>query len=73
MKVFLIAIALTFSACSPFNAYRPSVDLYGVDLNRYETDMRDCEAASADAGFSFSNPIADCMVKRGYRINHNYQ
>jgi hypothetical protein len=56
-----------------FNAYRPNVDLHGVDLNRYETDMRNCEAASADAGFSFSNPIADCMVKRGYRINHNYQ
>lgn len=54
-------------------AYRPNIDLHGVDINRYEADMRDCETSAADAGFSFSNPIADCMVKRGYRINHTYQ
>lgn len=73
MTAFLIAIALTLSACSPFNAYRPNFDLHGVDLNRYESDLRDCEMATVDAGFSFGNPIAECMVKRGYRINHNYQ
>lgn len=72
MKILLTAIALTFTACN-FNAYRPNIDLYGVDLNRYEADMRDCEMSTADAGFSFGNPIAECMVKRGYRINHTYQ
>ena len=64
---------LLFSAILAGCVYRPNIDLRGVDLNLYETDIRDCETASADAGFSFSNPIADCMVKRGYRINHNYQ
>ena len=69
MKRVLLLFLAILAGC----AYRPNVDLHGVDLNRYEADIRDCETASADAGFSFSNPIADCMVKRGYRINHHYQ
>lgn len=69
MKPVLLLFLAILTGC----AYRPNIDLLGVDINRYETDIRDCETASADAGFSFSNPIADCMVKRGYRINHNYQ
>ena len=69
MKPVLLLFLAILTGC----AYRPNIDLDGVDINRYETDIRDCETASADAGFSFSNPIADCMVKRGYRINHNYQ
>jgi hypothetical protein len=73
MKTLLTAIVLVSAACSPFNAYRPNIDLNGVDLNRYEADMRNCETSTADAGFSFGNPIAECMVKRGYRINHTYQ
>ena len=69
MKPVLLLFLAILTGC----AYRPNIDLHGVDINRYETDIRDCETASADAGFSFSNPIADCMVKRGYRINHHYQ
>lgn len=40
----LVMLALcALAACGPASAYRPAVDLAGVDAQRYETDLRDCK------------------------------
>lgn len=49
----LVALVLLAGCAGP--TYRPIIDTQGVDLNRYEADLRDCQAFStqtADAGKS---------------------
>lgn len=72
MKAGIGFCLIMLAGCTPFSAYRPNIDMHGVDLNRYEADMRDCESKSAGSGFEWGNPIAKCMVGRGYKLSHTY-
>lgn len=72
MKTAVIAGLLMVCGCTPFSSYRPNIDMQGVDRGQYESDTRECELDSAGAGFTFGNPIAQCMVKKGYRLSHSY-
>ena len=72
MKSAAFLILITCAGCTPFSAYRPNIDLHGVDLNQYEADIRDCEKKAAGSSFEWGNPIAECMAARGYKISHHY-
>jgi len=72
LSAFLALGYLALAGCTPFSAYRPNIDLRGVDLNRYEEDMRACETQGAGETFAWGNPIAECMARRGYKILHTY-
>ena len=43
MKRILLCIAISLSGCAGPN-YRPMIDTVGVDMNRYEADLKDCQA-----------------------------
>lgn len=50
-----LAISISGCATTSGSNYRPIVDNQGVDLNRYETDLRDCQnyaTQTASAGES---------------------
>ena len=72
LSALLTAGLLAFAGCTPFSAYRPNIDLRGVDLNRYEEDMSECEKQGAGETFAWGNPIAECMARRGYRILNTF-
>jgi hypothetical protein len=72
MKACLIIFLFALEGCSPFTGYRPNIDMEGVDRNKYLADMRFCEQQPNGEGFSISNPIAKCMIGKGYRLSHRY-
>lgn len=72
MKATRFVFVLLLEGCSPFTGYRPNIDMEGVDRNQYIADMRFCEQHSSTDGFSISNPIAKCMVEKGYRLSRSY-
>jgi len=72
MKNIIYIIVLFLDGCTPFAGYRPNIDMEGVDRSQYVRDMRSCEQSSSSEGFSVSNPIAKCMVAKGYRLSHSY-
>lgn len=43
MRPFPLLVCALAAGCNPVSAYRPAVDLTGVDAARYETDLRDCK------------------------------
>ena len=49
MKAVAIVVALSLSGCA---TYQPIVDTKGVDMNQYNTDLRECQsyAGQVDAG-----------------------
>ena len=52
-KVLSIAVVASIVGCAG-PAYRPIIDTQGVDFNRYEADLRDCQ--------SFSTQTADAAT-----------
>jgi hypothetical protein len=73
MKNVIFILVLFLDACAPFAGYRPNIDMEGVDRAQYSADMRFCERSSSTDTFSVTNPIAKCMVDKGYRLSHSYQ
>lgn len=45
----------------------PTVDMRGVDAQRYADDLADC-TAKAQGFVTFGAPISRCLTERGYRV-----
>ena len=61
MRKLLIA-ALLLSGCSH---YRPLVDSQGVDMNRYEADLRDCQGYAQQVAGAGTNAAVGAAVGAG--------
>ena len=42
-----LLLIFALAACAPVSDYRPTVDLAGIDTERFETDLRDCQKVAA--------------------------
>lgn len=53
-RTISIALVLTLTACAGAN-YRPLVDSQGVDMNRYESDLQNCQQYAGQVGGAGEN------------------
>ena len=60
MRTIAIAVAI-LTGCAGAN-YRPIIDTRGVDQNRYEADLRDCQGFAARAAGAVESAAAGAIV-----------
>jgi hypothetical protein len=61
--VSVIVLGMMLTACA---ATVPIIDQAGKDPVQLNRDLAACQRETADT-FSWGNPIANCMKKKGYR------
>ena len=64
---YLISILL-LTGCSTNSAVEPPiVDMTGVDQNRYNSDLSECQRR-VNPTFSIGPVVSNCMADKGYRV-----
>lgn len=68
--LIVVSLALVLTGCAGHGRYEPpTVDMTGVDANRYNADVADCTRRKEDHGFiGDARMITNCMEARGYRV-----
>ena len=60
-SITILLAASLLTACAGAN-YRPLVDGHGRDMNRYESDLRDCQAYAAQVNGAAENAAAGAIL-----------
>jgi hypothetical protein len=75
--IVLGVVGVVLAGCvNPEMAFEPpTVDLRGVDLNKYYPDLADCTQQKRDAGWlrdARGITISKCLTERGYKVLSQY-
>lgn len=58
-----VALSIALAGCATTGQnYRPIVDTKGVDFNKYETDLRDCQGFAAQASSAGESAAAGAVA-----------
>jgi hypothetical protein len=60
-RPMIVLTCLSLAACAGPN-YRPLIDSRGVDMNRYEADLRDCQQYAAQTAGAAQHAAAGALI-----------
>lgn len=64
IRLLILAGLALLAGCG--GSREPLIDRMGVSDAKYNSDIADCRGGGG--WFSFSNPVADCMKGKGYKV-----
>ena len=68
---FLILVLSLFHASCAVNTVNtpPTIDMRGVDSNKYANDLAECQEKARNGGFvQLGAPVSECLIERGYKV-----
>jgi hypothetical protein len=73
MRYLTLACMFLLTGCSTPSAYAPpTVDMRGVDQQKYANDLADCTERKKNAGLiTPGGMISKCMRERGYNVTQD--
>jgi hypothetical protein len=70
MRILMITLAALLGGCAVNTVNTPpTVDMRGVDANKFYSDLADCQDRARNGGFiQFGAPVSKCLEERGYTV-----
>lgn len=60
-RLAIVFTCVSLASCAGAN-YRPLIDSRGVDMNRYESDVRDCQQYAAQTSGAPGHAVAGALI-----------